>query len=132
MRPASLASFIALGTYGCSAVVRRLGLPAVWNQGVAFSSFGDRSTLAVGVGFVALSVLSAMVYGKSAYTRSGIIMLWGGALGNLIDRLLYGSVMDYIPVPFWPGGLYVNVADLAIMLGCIYLIQGFYGAKEAE
>lgn len=132
MRAASLASFIALGTYGCSAVVRRLGLPAVWNQGVAFSSFGGRSVLAVGIGFFALAVLSAIVYGKSSYTRSGIIMLWGGALGNLIDRLLYGSVMDYIPVPFWPGGLHINVADLAIILGCLYLIQGFYRAKEAN
>lgn len=132
MKPASLASFVAIGTYGCSVAVRRMGLPAVWNKGVAFSSLENGSTWASAVGFAVLLAVTAMADKKQAPTKNGLILLWGGAMGNMIDRLLYGAVMDYIPVPFWPGGLYLNVADLALIGGALSILWGTFKAKTQE
>ncbi len=130
MKPASLVSFIAIGAYGCSAVIRKIGIPAVWNKGVAFSSFGDKSAIAVGLGFAVLAALTLSAPKKSNWSRRGLILLWGGAFGNLIDRLLYGSVMDYIPIPYWPGGLFVNVADLTLGAGTLCLLWGIVRERE--
>ena len=46
-------------------------------------------------------------------------LLLGGAIGNLIDRLMNGSVTDFIKLPHWPA---FNVADIAITLGVIALV----------
>jgi signal peptidase II len=46
-------------------------------------------------------------------------MLVGGALGNLIDRLASGSVIDFIKLPAWPA---FNVADMSITFGVIALV----------
>ena len=46
-------------------------------------------------------------------------MLVGGALGNLIDRLANGSVIDFIKLPAWPA---FNVADMSITFGVIALV----------
>ena len=46
-------------------------------------------------------------------------MLVGGALGNLIDRIASGSVIDFIKLPAWPA---FNVADMSITFGVIALV----------
>src|SRR5205085_972402 len=46
-------------------------------------------------------------------------LLLGGAIGNLIDRLLHGSVTDFIKLPHWPA---FNVADMAITFGVLALL----------
>jgi len=47
------------------------------------------------------------------------LMIIGGALANLVDRILFGSVTDFIAFSFWP---IFNVADSAITLGVIGLL----------
>ena len=54
---------------------------------------------------------------------SGLIV--GGAIGNLIDRLLYKAVIDFIDLKVWPS---FNIADSAISIGVILLI--YYFVKE--
>lgn len=55
--------------------------------------------------------------------RFALAMIWGGAIGNLIDRFLYGKVVDFIDVGFgttrWP---IFNVADGAVTIGMMVLI----------
>jgi signal peptidase II len=46
-------------------------------------------------------------------------MLLGGALGNVIDRVRYGAVTDFIKLPGWPA---FNVADIAITFGVVVLL----------
>ena len=46
-------------------------------------------------------------------------LLVGGAIGNLIDRFVYGFVRDFIAFSFWPA---FNVADMAITIGGIGLV----------
>ncbi len=125
MKTPTLAAFVALGAYGCSALVRRLGLPATWNQGVAFSIGEGLSSWAVVGGFLVLVALSVSMPWRSPQKTWSLAFLWGGALANLIDRLLYGAVMDYIPVP-WPGGLSVNAADGALGIGAALLVWALY------
>jgi signal peptidase II len=46
-------------------------------------------------------------------------MLVGGAVGNLIDRIARGSVIDFIKLPHWPA---FNVADMSITFGVVILV----------
>ena len=55
----------------------------------------------------------------SAISFVALGLIVGGALGNLIDRIFRGPVVDYIEIWFWP---VFNVADLAIVAGVIMMI----------
>ena len=46
-------------------------------------------------------------------------MLLGGALGNIVDRVREGAVIDYLKLPHWPA---FNVADAAITVGVVILL----------
>jgi signal peptidase II len=46
-------------------------------------------------------------------------MLLGGALGNIIDRVREGAVVDFVKLPYWPA---FNLADVAITFGVIVLL----------
>ena len=48
-----------------------------------------------------------------------LLLIFGGALGNLIDRIYIGQVVDFIEVGPWP---IFNIADVAVILGMIVLI----------
>jgi signal peptidase II len=50
-------------------------------------------------------------------------LVLGGALGNVIDRLMYGFVVDFIDFGFWPA---FNIADSAVTIGIILLIIYFW------
>lgn len=56
-------------------------------------------------------------------SKTAIALILGGALGNLIDRLVYGYVIDFIAVWEWPN---FNLADIYISVG-VLLILVFYG-----
>ena len=53
-------------------------------------------------------------------------MLIGGAVGNLIDRLATGSVIDFIKLPDWPA---FNVADMSITFGVLALLWVLEGRR---
>ena len=70
---------------------------------------------------------------NSMYTIS-LGLIGGGAIGNLIDRLLYGSVVDFLDVYIgshhWPA---FNVADSAITVGvCLFLLTQFLEDRKAK
>jgi lipoprotein signal peptidase len=109
-----------------------LSLTMVWNQGVTFgllSGFGDQLYLALAAGSL-LVVVFLMIWLRRAQARlvavaiGGII---GGAIGNVLDRVRFGAVVDFIHAHVdtaW-GELswYVfNVADAAIVCGVGVLI----------
>jgi signal peptidase II len=93
----------------------------VRNTGVAFGVLAG--------GGVAVYVATAVALGcLIAYLvlRPGRAWLWlptgmlvGGAIGNLIDRVARGSVIDFIKLPDWPA---FNVADMSITFGVIILV----------
>jgi signal peptidase II len=111
------------------------------NDGAAFSLFADSASPAtvrwVLVGFsllAALVVLVAMVRMGSRFTPTTIALalIFAGALGNVHDRMAYGSVVDFIEVHIfsyhWPD---FNVADSSIVVGaCLLFLDSLLSKKE--
>jgi signal peptidase II len=106
------------------------------NPGAAFSFLADaggwQRWFFVGLGIVASIFIVWMI--RSHPTQKlfcfAVTMIMGGALGNVIDRLLHGHVIDFLQFrfgllePLFPGGYFpsFNVADSAITLGAICVI----------
>lgn len=112
-------------------VLGPLELTLAHNRGVAFGLAGG-----AGVGLVAvtLAALGLVVYlfardpgRRGMWLASGLVL--GGALGNLVDRVLAGEVTDYIAVGSWPP---FNVADIAITCGVVLLALIYVREAEAE
>lgn len=102
-------------------------LVLVWNHGVSFGLFGDGSLpplVLVGVTTaIAVAVAIWLLRAGTWLTVLATGLIFGGAIGNVIDRLLYGAVVDFVrwhAYGFsWP---VFNLADAAITLGVGLLI----------
>ena len=112
-----------------------------YNEGAAFSFLHDAggwqrwlfTALAIGVSGVLFVWLRRTARGEWR-TALPLALVIGGALGNLIDRLRFGHVTDFIEVYYqqwsWPA---FNVADSAICVGAVLLIVlGLGGRKTLE
>ena len=111
------------------------------NEGAAFSLFADtasphtvRVALIVFTCVAAAAVLIALVRlgNRVTLTTVALALILGGALGNVHDRLEYGSVIDFIEVHIfgyhWPD---FNVADSAIVTGaCLLLLDSLLPKRE--
>ena len=102
-----------------------LGFTYVQNTGAAFSSFQGQQWL-FAILFVALTVAVIWEYRKkalpfTAFERWCIAAVWAGGLGNMIDRIRLGYVIDMIETRFMNFPVF-NVADCFITCGCIALI----------
>ncbi len=91
------------------------------NTGVAFDFLSGGGALVLVV--TAIALIALIAYFVMRPTKRGLWvptgLLLGGAVGNLLDRLLDGSVTDFIKFPHWPA---FNVADIAITVGVISLL----------
>lgn len=102
-----------------------VGLTYVRNFGAAFSSFQGMRWLFV-LFFLVFTVLVILEYRKKSmpfttFERWCIAAIYGGGLGNMIDRLRFGYVVDMIQTQFIDFPVF-NVADCFITCGCIALI----------
>ena len=97
----------------------------VQNTGAAFSSFLGQQWLfaLIFVIFTALLVfeLKKNTMGFLPFERWCLIAIWAGGLGNMIDRVRLGSVVDMIELEFMRFPVF-NVADCFITCGCVLLI----------
>lgn len=101
------------------------------NRGAAFSFLADASgwqrwffsVLAVGVSAYIITWLWKLKDTGNVVLSCGLALVLGGAIGNVIDRLRLGYVVDFIQVMFgsWPFPSF-NVADSAITVGAAFLI----------
>ena len=102
-----------------------LGLTYVQNTGAAFSSFQGQQWLFALI-FVVFTMAVVYEYFKKSMPfttleRWCIAAIYGGGLGNMIDRLRYGYVVDMIKTEFMEFPVF-NVADCFITCGCIMLL----------
>ncbi|MBQ7416364.1 MAG: signal peptidase II [Oscillospiraceae bacterium] len=100
-------------------------LTYVQNTGAAFSSFQGMRWLFVAL-FAVITVLIIVEYFKkpmpfTTFERWCIAAIYGGGLGNVIDRIRLGYVVDMIELEFMTFPVF-NVADCFITCGCIALI----------
>ena len=102
-----------------------LGFTYVQNTGAAFSSFRGQQWLFALI-FVVFTCLVLWEYRKksmpfSAFERWCIAAIYGGGLGNMIDRVRLGYVVDMIETEFMEFPVF-NVADCFITCGCIAMM----------
>jgi signal peptidase II len=106
------------------------------NSGSAFSRFQNLTPLlAVGAMVVAVVLARAARKESDRITLYALVLLLGGALGNLADRFfrapsfLHGSVVDFVKVGSWP---VFNVADSCVTIGAVLLIvRGLFPSDTA-
>ena len=108
-------------------------LVLVFNKGAAFSFLADapgwQAPLLIAFALAAAGIVTALILrnpAKSLFCAS-LALILGGAIGNLIDRLRFGQVVDFLDFHalgwHWPA---FNVADSAISVGAVILIlEGF-------
>lgn len=105
-----------------------LNLTMVWNRGVSFGMFntmGDKGPLILSA--IALLISILMIVWMAVVPRLlpaiGLAMIVGGAIGNVIDRVRFGAVADFVDLHYagwhWPA---FNLADSCIVLGAAFLI----------
>lgn len=102
------------------------------NTGVAFSLFSDRPQILALV-TAALSI-GVIIYifthsDLSSITRTGLWLLAAGGLGNVIDRVIYGYVIDFIDPVFINFAIF-NIADIGICLGAIIAAIGLFISEK--
>ena len=95
--------------------------PYLLNPGIAFSIPLANSIVSIIVIIVIFWLYNFWLNLRTRSLVSSIAMgmIVGGALGNLVDRIHLGAVIDFIKVPYWPT---FNVADSAVSIGVILLI----------
>ncbi|MCA9408509.1 MAG: signal peptidase II [Candidatus Omnitrophica bacterium] len=119
--------FVGLLEYGESLPIINniLHMTLVHNTGIAFGFFKDQGVVFIIVPIIAIILLIFNIYyyrqTDGALSLSYIIafsLILGGAFGNLIDRVAYGYVIDFIDFRVWP---VFNVADSAITIGAVII-----------
>ncbi len=107
-----------------------LDMTLLYNRGAAFSFLNQAggwqrwffSAVALGVSIV-IAVWLARLEQANRWLQAGLCLVLGGALGNLVDRLLNGYVIDFVSVHWGPHYFPAfNVADSAISVGAACLL----------
>ena len=114
-----------------------LNFTPVWNSGISFGMLADFPQV-TGYAIPAFAVLVVIwLYFQldqlSGIQRLGAGLIAGGALGNVIDRLRFDKVVDFIDVHLlgyhWPA---FNIADSAIFIGVVAWLYGIMSAPKSE
>ena len=116
-------------------------LTHVRNPGAAFSLFADapaaiRAPFFIGTTLIAIGLILSFYRKLSPGDRLSALalgLILGGAVGNLLDRLIYGAVVDFLRLQLWAGYTWpdFNVADSSIVVGVALLVIELF-ASEGE
>jgi len=115
-----------------------LNIVIVWNKGFAFGLF-QNNIFSVNILYIFLigSVILVLIIYANKLNQKYYFLIFGliigGALGNLIDRILYGAVVDFIDLHYMNLHWYVfNIADICISIGCILLVLAEISKKPSD
>ncbi len=126
------------GPYMVSRVTNFFNIVFTWNPGTSFSMFRSLGEAApmiivIGTGFI-IGFLAHNLFFRTSekIERIALSLIIGGALGNLIDRIRFGAVIDFLDFHIdklhWPA---FNVADVCISVGVIlYILSLFIKRKK--
>ena len=122
------ADFLHMGPGQAIPVLPFFNLVMVWNPGISYGLFPASSVWGTAalvlISLAAVAGLGYWLWGMTSLSLAvGVGLVIGGALGNLIDRLVYGRVADFFHFFGFGYDWYVfNVADVAITLGAVAII----------
>lgn len=123
------------------AIENILNFTLIDNAGIAFGFFDRHPKVLLVLIFISLLILASVAWSlfkqKTLDARAmdfwGLVLIVGGAVGNLIDRFRHGAVIDFIDLDFWPLQDFAifNIADSAISFGIgIYLFSVYFGKSQ--
>jgi signal peptidase II len=102
-------------------------LRLVYNRGIAFGLFKDKTVIFTVLGAVFLLLFIFWLYKTRHKHRFRdklfLSMVLGGGLNNLYDRIYFGYVIDYIDLTWWP---VFNLSDSFITLGCVFFVISMF------
>ena len=112
-------------------------LVLTWNNGISFGLFNNDSKFnalvisVIGIGIV-LFLIGLLSRAETKKLKIGLGLIIGGAIGNIIDRGIYGAAMDFLDIHIgnyhWPA---FNIADSCITIGAIILvIDSLFSQKQ--
>lgn len=114
-----------------------LNLYLVWNKGIGFGLLSfDQKNIYDGVTFIILLINLAIIY--LIFIEKGVkafflLIILGGSLGNLFDRIYYSAVPDFIDINYKGYHWFIfNVADIFITIGivCLIIDELFFNKKN--
>ena len=114
-----------------------LSLDLVWNKGVAFGLFSMNSVAFYNALTILILIIILIVlylsFTSSGFKKIAYLMIAGGAIGNVYDRIFYRQVPDFID--FHVGDFHwfiFNIADIFITFGVIFMISIEFKANKNE
>ena len=104
-----------------------LNINLIWNEGIAFGlfSFGQNNLYNILTIIISLIIITILYFliNSQGLKRYSLLMILGGALGNLYDRIFYKAVPDFIDFHIQTFHWFIfNVADIFITIGVIFMI----------
>ena len=116
-----------------------INLYLIWNKGIAFGLFSFEENFIYHsislVIFIISIVLIIMMTKSEGFKKYSLILILGGALGNLFDRIYYSAVPDFIDLHIKGFHWFIfNVADIFITLGvfCLIYVEIFFNKGRNE
>ena len=97
-----------------------------WNTGVAFSFLSGKPVIVCVFTIFILIVIALFLFlpkKERCTERFCLALIFAGGLGNLIDRIRYGAVVDFIELSFVPFPVF-NLADVCVVLGTVLYAAG--------
>ena len=104
-----------------------LNIKLIWNEGIAFGLFSFQESYLYNILTVmilsVISIIFFMMIKNQGFRKYSLIMIFGGALGNLYDRIFYKGVPDFIDFHVADYHWFIfNIADIFISIGVILMI----------
>ena len=115
---------------------RYINFELIWNKGIAFGLFslngGMFYQLISLLIFFIVIILIYLILKSTGFEKFGFILILGGALGNLFDRVFYKAVPDFIDLHINNFHWFIfNIADIFITIGvvCLIIVEIFFKKK---
>ncbi|HEX9925995.1 MAG TPA: signal peptidase II [Anaerolineae bacterium] len=113
------------------ALARIFRFTHITNTGAAFGMFPQLGSAFMIVAIIVILGIVAFYHQlptENLWVRISLGLQLGGAMGNLLDRLVHGHVVDFIDIGFWP---IFNLADLSIVVGVSILSYHLWQEEDA-
>jgi len=114
-----------------------LNINLIWNEGIAFGLFSFNKNylynLLTILIVIVIFIILIMIIKSEGFKRYALSMIFGGALGNLYDRIFYSAVPDFIDFHIKDFHWFIfNVADIFITIGVIIMILSEFRGNELK
>ena len=114
-----------------------LSLNLIWNQGIAFGLFSFSEQVYYNILTTIISIITIIIFiiivKSKGLEKYSFMIIFGGSLGNIFDRLFYSAVPDFIDFHYENFHWFIfNVADIFITLGVLLLILNELFLKKKQ